>query len=560
MRTRQNPIYRLLNRDYHESFDFYTPRRADFYDLVSGKLPAGWQIKRHGIWFHCSSPQNILPEQGWKIHISVMRSTAREILDRVSSVLFSEGDTDFKFAVDLSTLFLLNGKNWPRGGSGKFITIYPRDNRRFLELIEQLHLATAEFRGPYILSDYRYKDSNVVFYRYGGMRLREVLDVTGERTPMLISPDGTEVLDRRTAYPATPAWVEAILPVQEYDTASEDTYVLSEGRYQIEDVIDFSSAGGVYRATDRRTGTPVIIKEARPCIEASDDNDAVTLLKKEYRLLELLSDTGIAPRPIDLFEEGTHWFLVEECVSGITLSAHSASHNILLRTRPTDHDFEVWYQTFRELALRFIQIVQMLHSKGIVFSDLSPNNLVVSEAENDLKIIDFEGAYQIGVDQPTNFYTPGFVSQQRLQGGVCGPEDDYYSLGAVLMAYLLPINGLFHLKPEAKEEFLVSIQREARLPQSVTNLILVLMNSDAACHPVLSRMAEMFPSACIVENPEPPVAKPTCDYTVVLNGLIQHMLAMATYDRSDRLFPRTQSFSRPTHFPLLMGQQEAPMP
>lgn len=105
------------------------------------------------------------------------------------------------------------------------------------------------------------------------------------------------------------------------------------------------------------------------------------------------------------------------------------------------------------------------------------------------------------------------------------------------MAYLLPINGLFHLKPEAKEEFLVSIQREARLPQSVTNLILVLMNSDAACHPVLSRMAEMFPSACIVENPEPPVAKPTCDYTVVLNGLIQHMLAMATYDRSDRLFP-----------------------
>lgn len=67
MRTGYNPIYRLLNRDYHESFDFYVPRLADFHELVSSKLQPGWEITRRGIWFQCASAQNIPPDQGWKI-------------------------------------------------------------------------------------------------------------------------------------------------------------------------------------------------------------------------------------------------------------------------------------------------------------------------------------------------------------------------------------------------------------------------------------------------------------------------------------------------------------
>jgi len=173
MGTRGNSIYRVLNRDYHESLDFYAPRLADFHELVFSKLPPEWDIKRRGIWFQCSSAQNILPDQGWKIHVSATRANAREILDRVSTLLFEAGDVDFKFALDIPTLYLLNGKNWPRAASGKFITIYPGSNGRFLELIEQIYAATREFQGPYVLSDHRYKDSHVVFYRYGGVGRRQ---------------------------------------------------------------------------------------------------------------------------------------------------------------------------------------------------------------------------------------------------------------------------------------------------------------------------------------------------------------------------------------------------
>jgi serine/threonine protein kinase len=535
MRSRHNSIYRLLDRNYHENFDAYSPVKADFHDLISSKMPHTCELRRHQIWFYCSLGST-LPEQGWKIHVSATRANAKEILGRVSSILFSAGNNHFKFVLDSNILSLLNSKDWPRANSGKFITIYPQDNRHFLELIEELHIATREFRGPYILSDHRYKDSHVVFYRYGGMRLRHTLDITGEKTPVLLTPDGNEVPDARVAYPATPAWAETILPAEDFCETSEPSYCLHNGRFRVESVIDFSNAGGIYRGIDLQTGASVIIKEARPFVEMPDGNDAVKLLKKEFRLLRVLTDTGIAPRPIELFEEQTHWFLVEEQVKGVPLSADSAAHNILLRTRPAENDFQQWYQKFRQLTLRLVEIIQTLHSRNIVFSDLSPNNLIVADGTRDLKLIDFEGAFQPGVDQPANIYTPGFVSHKRLKGSVPSLEDDYYSLGAVLLAYLMPVNGLFHLKPQAKEEFIRLIQRDASLPEAASEAILSLMDPNKADYNSLSRIAATLPLVSSVRAPEPQEG-PAEDYSQVLDGIVQHMLEAATYNRSDRLFP-----------------------
>ncbi|HEY2169457.1 MAG TPA: class III lanthionine synthetase LanKC [Candidatus Angelobacter sp.] len=536
MRSKHNSIYRLLDTSYHENFDVYSPSKADFHDLISSKLPHGWEMGRHQIWFHCGPAGSILPEQGWKIHVSAPRANAKEILRRVSSILFAAGNSHFKFALDSNILSLLNSKNWPRASSGKFITIYPKDNRHFLELIEELYMATREFRGPYILSDHRYKDSHAVFYRYGGMRLCQTLDITGEKIPVLFTPDGDEVPDTRAAYPATPTWAEAILPDEEFCETSECSNCLHNGRFRVESVIDFSNAGGIYRGIDQQTCASVIIKEARPFIEMPDNNDAVGLLKKEYRLLSVLADTGIAPQPIELFEEQTHWFLVEERVNGVPLSADSAAHNILLRTRPAENDFEEWYQKFRQLALRLVEIMRILHSRNIVFADLSTNNLIVTDGTRDLKLIDFEGAFELGIDQPASIYTPGFVSQKRVKGAAPSIEDDYYSLGAVLMAYLMPVNGFFHLKPQAKEEFIRSILRDAHLPAAAGEMILGLMDPQSEDSGSLTRIAETLPPVCSAPAPEQP-AGPAEDYSQMLEDIVQHMLKAATYTRSDRLFP-----------------------
>src|SRR5579862_6328862 len=208
MQSRPNPLLGLVSREYFETFDLYSPRNTDFHDLVAAKLPPDWWIQRSGIWFHCGSPSNMVPAQGWKIHVSATVSDARETLNRVLSVLVHRQDTNFKFALDSYLLSLLNGKNWSRGGSGKFITVYPKDNHCFLELIEELHKATLGRRGPYILSDRQYQDNSVVFYRYGGMLPRHILNITGNKVPLLTGSDGTDVPDRRLPFPVTPDWVD----------------------------------------------------------------------------------------------------------------------------------------------------------------------------------------------------------------------------------------------------------------------------------------------------------------------------------------------------------------
>ena len=275
-----------------------------------------------------------------------------------------------------------------------------------------------------MLSDHRYQDSRIVFYRYGGMRMQPMLNVKGEKLPMLTSPNGELIHDQRLAYPVEPAWEAPVLPSDRSETEKVDTLALNNSRYTIEAAITFSSAGGVYMGRDNQTGRKIVVKEARPFINAASDHyDAVDLLKKEYRLLRVLAHTGIAPQPIDLFQEWEHWFLVEEFVEGIAMSHHSAANNILLRSRTTVQEREAWCAMFSNLCAELMRILAVLHAQGIVFGDLSTNNLIVSGDGSHLKIIDFEGAYLTGIDRPARMYTPGFVSPNRIAGGEASWRD-----------------------------------------------------------------------------------------------------------------------------------------
>jgi class III lanthionine synthetase len=536
MPSSSNLIYRLLHKDYAESFSTYSPRTEDFYDPVHSRLPEGWSIQRKDIWFHCSPSFPAAPLQGWKIHVSSTLGQSPEVLEKVTSVLFKYADVAFKFSLDRSLLSLLNSKSWPRNASGKFITIYPPDSRRFIDLIEEIDQATAGMRGPYILSDRRYKNSRVVFYRYGGIRPHTALNSKGEKIPVLKGPDGAVIPDQRLAYPMTPAWETPILPVESGGDGKPEALTLLHGRYAIEKAVAFSNAGGVYHARDNRTGKKVVIKEARPCINATtDDYDAVDLLKKEHRLLTVVADTGIAPQPFDLFQEWEHWFLVEEFIDGTSMSHHSAASNVLLRTRATERDCHEWNAMFSRLCANLIKILKILHCRKIVFADLSPNNLIVSGSDQKLKIIDFEGAYQVGVDCPLNIYTPGFVSQHRIAGGQARAEDDYYSAGAVLLAYLLPINGLLHLNPQARQQFLASIRADIHLPECIADLINNLMDhADPSASETTAGVG--------VHEASPPSAygwsmQCSSDYQAVVNDIARHLDGVAEYQRNDRLYP-----------------------
>jgi class III lanthionine synthetase len=157
-----------------------------------------------------------------------------------------------------------------------------------------------------------------------------------------------------------------------------------------------------------------------------------------------------------------------------------------------------------------------------------------------LKLIDFEGAYELGVDRPSGLYTPGFVSQDRLAGCTAAMQDDYYSAGAVLMSYLFPITGLFHLNPKARHQLMAAIQRDAQIPPTVSQMILALMEPDAESRPQPAAISAILKNCSAGEPVQAQPENSLRDYSGVVNGIVTHLNDVAAYPRQDRLFPTDQ--------------------
>ncbi|MGQ0640966.1 MAG: class III lanthionine synthetase LanKC N-terminal domain-containing protein, partial [Gemmatimonadaceae bacterium] len=250
-------VFTLADSEFYEPLERYEPRDRDYVNLVSRIIPPDWECKRNGIWYGCHAPGPQPPVQGWKIHLSATTSNALPLLATVARHLVARG-VPFKFALDRMVFRLLHGKNWNRGGAGKFITVYPRDDEQFRELLEELHERTIGFTGPYILSDRRYRSSKVVHYRYGGMALLRELNVRGEFAAVIHGTDGGTVSDERQAFFRLPPGLNDPFADAPNDNPTGGENVLKDGRYLIESAISFSMTGGVYVATDQSNGAKVI--------------------------------------------------------------------------------------------------------------------------------------------------------------------------------------------------------------------------------------------------------------------------------------------------------------
>jgi serine/threonine protein kinase len=528
--------YALSHREFYESLDQYVADENTYLKLVRGLLPKEWSIVRNSIFFHCIPPNYSLLEQGWKIHISAVIRNAADVLRDVVPILAEDG-TAFKFVLDPSVLFLVVGKRWFRGGAGKFLTIYPRSLEHFKTLIERLHQATLRHKGPYILSDRRYKDSKCVFYRYGGIQMRSLLTVKGDRTPFIVSPGGEKVQDQRRAMFSMPEWMSD--PFPEDAPAPNNDLSLNNGRYVVQSSLRFSNSGGLYLAVDRHTGSTVVIKEARPLTNVDDfGRDAVQLLKKEYRILKTLESSGIAPRPIDLFEEWEHTFMVQEYLEGPTLRQHAVLRNVTRSTNPTPEYLHEFLGNFVSLFSRMVEILRVLREHKIVYGDFSPTNGIVCK-DGLVRILDFEAACQLGVDQRGRLFTPGFAAADHFLGDVPQYEIDYYGVGALMLSYLMPIHAILGLEPEANERFICSIGDDYGLPDSLLQLIRKLMSTNPTERPGPEEVLQILQNLSPLRKPkifEPEPWNPA-EISRVIDGTMKYMAQSTTYHRQDRLLP-----------------------
>jgi len=536
-------IYTLADKLFYERYEAHYQASDEYLSLVMDLVkycPDDWQIRREGFWSYVYPRRFAFPAQGWKVHVSATLANAASILQRTARILL-ENKTPFKFALDKRTLGLFNSKRWGRGASGKFITIYPTDVSSFKSLLEQLEAELHNDEGPYILSDQRYRDCRVLFYRYGGIARVTRLDITGEKIPVLLTPDGNTVPDIRTPYFAPPEWESDPFPGAEED----EDLSLGSGKYVVERALAFSNSGGVYLAKERDTGRKVVIKEARAHTLMDDlGNDAISLLKKEQQILELLQDTGIAPKPLDSFQEWENYYLVEEFIDGIGMREVMLSHSPLMKVNPSLDESTDFYEIFRTLFKSFARIVKELHDRNILFGDLSGSNIKIDPVTYSVRLIDFEAAFRPGMDKRTYLYTPGFRDPLSARKGTLSKEDDLYALGAIMLYILFPLSALSSMREDLYQTVLKIVLDDVGWSKTkvfeIINGLSTGQITAANVYELLDEPAQILPPQYAVD-----VDADDCD--TITQELGRFILANIRTDKRGSLFP-ADPFAHETNY------------
>ena len=522
--------YYRIPSDFYESFSRLIPF-PEYLQIVRSIVPFSWDMQMKGVWTHTTPPEKVSPSQGWKIHLSATPQNCKQILEKCSHICLDH-EVAFKFLTDSFVFNTIMSKGWTRESTGKFITIYPVDTQHFQRIADDLYEALAQFKGPYILSDKRYKDSQVIYYRYGAFTGVPQLSIFGHTQTLLQSPEGALVPDGRSPFFSPPPWVSDPF-ASEDSPPPEGSIYLKDGRYRIETALQFSITGGTYKAVDMDTGKTVIVKEARPHTSTeSNGRDAIGRMEKEYRLLKRLSGTGIAPEPIDLFTDWEHLFLVEELLNGRDLFTRVSSFDL------ETIDPQIQKESMHTIGANLTYLVKVAHDNNIVINDISPGNVLFSEADERLHLIDLEGAWEIGVDAPNpGFGTEGFRPPTKANH----PSDDIYGVASLILSLIYPITPFLSSNPKNTATFLNAAEKANRLPSDMKQLLLKCLDIDERVRPTANEMLHDFDkmslsiSPDVLNSEDVRITDPNLNASVC--KIVDHIKSTISFDRTDRLFP-----------------------
>ncbi|MDG5806313.1 class III lanthionine synthetase LanKC [Streptomyces ossamyceticus] len=438
--------YALADRHFYETPDRLSAGEsagttAPEFETARRAVPEGWRSARIGDWLTLTPVDGAgrprpAPTQGWKVHASATRANA----DRIAATVWDycvPRLIPFKFVPGPHLLHLRNAKYAGRDTSGKFVTLYPADEEQLHLVLRELGALLEGLDGPYILTDLRWNEGPL-YVRYGAFARSFVVDERGSLVPAVRDGSGTLVPDQRKPTFHVPEWVTlpAFLAPQ---LAARNTTTVGDLPYRIEKALHFSNGGGVYVGTDTRDGRKVVLKEGRPHAGlAADGADAVTRLEREKAALERLSGLGVVPEVRDWFTLGDHRFLVMDFVEGRPLNSYVAERHPLLASEP-DPDAVAGYTDWALRVHRAVEeAVEAVHARGIVFNDLHLFNIMVAPDERSVSLLDFEAAAPAEENGRQIVAHPGFLAPPDRTG----PDVDRYALACLRLALFLPVTSL----------------------------------------------------------------------------------------------------------------------
>ncbi|MFD9910222.1 class III lanthionine synthetase LanKC [Streptomyces sp. NPDC059063] len=497
--------------------------------------PAGWERTERDVWISLRPTDAATPEQGWKIHVSATADTAERTVDEVWDHCTEHG-VPFKFLRDTDLFWLHNSKYYPRSGSGKLVTVYPRDEAELTRTLEGLEARIGGWPGAYILSDLRYAEGPL-HVRYGGFASRYCTDAAGDRVLAIAGPDGTLVPDERRPGRFAPTWApvpDVLAPHVERRRAGAKGFP-----YRVERALHFSNGGGVYLAERLSDAQQVVLKEARPHAGLDQaGRDAVARLRNESEILRRLAGTPGVPELYETFESGEHHFMAMEYVKGDMLWVWLGAYHPMLQYGSGAAEEAEYTAGVLDMADRVEQLVAAMHAKGVVFGDLHPGNILV-RPDGSLAILDFETAFELDGSAGTRptLGAPGFMAPREFTDAAV----DHYSLAALRLWLFLPLNRMFPLSRTKLAETVDAVERRfPYLPAGFGDRIREATRPPAAARTGAATTTERLFRAqrAVLDEPlDVDLDAAEIDWQAVRDSLAAAIRRSADPGRTDRLFP-----------------------
>ncbi|OLR92863.1 class III lanthionine synthetase LanKC [Actinokineospora bangkokensis] len=455
----------------HSDPEFYAPlsrstRRGTEY--APAGVPAGWQRQDEGVWTYWY-PEHKLGgvTDGWKVHVSARIGRAQHVLDTAAAVFTAHG-VAFKH-LSCSTFFILtHHKHAARSQAGKFCAAYPPDADTAAAVMAELSEALRGEEGPYVLTDRRFGDSQVVHYRYGAYTARGRLRPEGFQEWLVRDGSGQDVLDvRGVRFQVPEGIVDPFAPDEEPAAARGGAPEFDGVRF--EKVLRHSNGGGAYRGTEVGTGREVFIKEARghnglvSTTSCSQDR-----LRNEHEVLVRLHelDPGLAPEPVRYFRRLENEFLVTEFVTGTSLRSWWVAHNPVIWAVATEADYRAYYDRAWRVLDQLAALLDRVHAAGYAFVDLSPDNVLVGD-DDTIRLIDFETAAPLGAPLATPIGTPGFFPADPRRFVDDPVRYDEYGLSSIALALIAPLNTTADLNPGVLAHLRAQLDPRGLVPERV---------------------------------------------------------------------------------------------
>lgn len=149
-------------------------------------------------------------------------------------------------------------------------------------------------------------------------------------------------------------------------------------------------------------------------------------LEAEYNVLKTIQHECL-PRVYHFGYEPLPYFVMEK-VDGTSLQAR-------IDRRPLPLETVVW------LAQKTLDVLELVHSQGVIHRDLKPSNIMITEDDSALKVIDFGIALTNQDRRVTGSLelvgTHGYAAPEQFARGSVDHRADIYSLGRVLQAALV---------------------------------------------------------------------------------------------------------------------------